>query len=235
MPASRTLSHNSPSNNRPTNQAIGPLQTVPRTTATDRRYARRNALDYGTPAEIALRTVDDMNRRNADARRNGLSVTFVARMAHPPVPSLSRPLLAMPAWLADLHPDAPSLHPRHPYTVLEFAQVGSGNHLPPPPHSHCAECKMDVFLAQQHRENFDPGCRPVVPDSESRAPQTGEVSVTFAYEGQRVPGVFISDILRFKTNIAQAGQKLIRAGAPGPMKITFHVRSLDLPLSARYH
>ncbi|KAJ7198671.1 hypothetical protein B0H12DRAFT_1165756 [Mycena haematopus] len=227
MPASRTLSYN-PAKTRPTNQGAVPQAHTP-----DRRQARRNALG-DTPTEVSP------HRLNTDTRRNAVdgavppmmlpSIRTLLQQVPAPPPSGGLPMV--PACFPGLPPDAPSLHPGHPYSKLTLAGVRSGNYLPPPPPSDCAECQMDKCIARSHQVKGYRGCDPVIPDVESLAPKTGEVSLGFAYEGDwaRTQGIYLSDILGFKVNIAQASQKLIRAGTPGPMLVTFKVRILDMTL-----
>ncbi|KAJ7221784.1 hypothetical protein B0H12DRAFT_1241220 [Mycena haematopus] len=227
MPASRTLSHNSPAKNRPTSQAA-----VPQARTQDPRHARRNALADGTPTAIAPRSED---RQDADAPRNAVdgavpstslpSVKFLLQQV--PAPPTGR-MRGLPACFPCLRPEAPSFRPDHPYAVLGLSLVGSGNYLPAPPRLECAECQMDLYIAHFHKQHLGRGCEPVVPAVESQAPKTGEVSLTFAYKGvwAQGRGVLVSDILGFRSNIAQAGQKFIRAGAPGPMIVTFQIEGL---------
>ncbi|KAJ7221781.1 hypothetical protein B0H12DRAFT_1224180 [Mycena haematopus] len=226
MPASRTLSHNSPAKSRPTHQAA-----VPQTPATDRHHARPNALDDGTPTE----------RQNADARRNAVDGALPAMLLpsmrsllqQAPAPPTTRGMPVLPVCLPALRAGAPSLYALHPYSSLGLRQVGSGNYLPPPPSTHCAECKMDLFIAHLHQKNLDRGCRPVVPDPQYRA-ANGDAFILFSYEGERGcrvagqprPGVLVADILGFNANIAGAGQKLVRAGVPGPMLVSFEIEGL---------
>ncbi|KAJ7256788.1 hypothetical protein B0H12DRAFT_1111699 [Mycena haematopus] len=229
-----------------TNQAV-----APQSPATDRGYVRRNALDHGAPPELGLRHVMKTKRERENAQRNAIEA--VPQMSMAPVGSLMQQGPAAPTMrhrLTPLHAfrsgpmtpamrgappplpniglEAPSLQPGHPYAHLGLAKRGSGNRLPPPPSGmHCAECFMDMLVAHQHQKYPDQGCRPVVADNEFRAPRTGQMVVAFVYEGEQVPGVFLDDIIMFKANIAQAGQRLIRAGEAGPMRVTFHIEGLE--------
>ncbi|KAJ7198673.1 hypothetical protein B0H12DRAFT_580622 [Mycena haematopus] len=222
MPASRTFSHNSSSNNRPTNQAA-----VPQGPAPDRRHAGRNAVDDGTSTE----------RRNADAQRNAVNgavrptllPSVRSLLQEAPAPPATHGVPVLPVCLPALHPDAPSLRSDHYYRALGLLELGSGNYLPTPPPSHCAECTMDRYISHLYQQKPDRGCRPVVPDSGFHGVK-GEAFVLFSYEAERGcrprPGVFLPDILGFRANIAQAGQKLIRTGVPGPMLISFEIEGL---------
>ncbi|KAF8192243.1 hypothetical protein K438DRAFT_1970055 [Mycena galopus ATCC 62051] len=196
------------------------------------RRARRNAIDLGTPPFYIT---------HAKPRRNAIDYGVPQVMARPPVRllfitfsilvetriqrSTAAPAVrgALPP-LFDLSQDAPSRWDLHPYSVLQLAQLGSGNARSAPPPDQCAECRMDVFI-ENERRNY-PASRPLVLDQTFRGPKPGAaVLVPFAYEGTRSPGVFVNDILEFKANMMQANYRLVRQ-AIGPIKVTLEIQGV---------
>ncbi|KAF8162162.1 hypothetical protein K438DRAFT_1985284 [Mycena galopus ATCC 62051] len=176
------------------------------------RRARRNAIDLGPPPIYK-------------PRRNAIDYGV------PQVMTSIQPISAAPAIrgappppLFDLSREAPSRWEFHPYSVLQLAQLGSGNYRSAPPPHQCAECCMDVFIENEGR-NY-PASRPLVPDDTFRGPRPGAaVLVHFAYEGTRSPGVFVNDILEFKANLMQANYRLMRQ-AMGPIKVTLEIQGV---------
>ncbi|KAJ7235733.1 hypothetical protein B0H12DRAFT_1141217 [Mycena haematopus] len=210
--------------------------------ATDRGYGRRNALDHRTPPE--LRAMQVTPQLPPNFRRNGadfgvpemLVPPVGSRMQHgvmrrgspqlPDLPAEHMPLRGVDP-LPALRPEAPSLQREHPYAVMRLAKLGSGNNYrPPPPSTHCPECRMDDFIAHQRQKFSDQCYPPVVPAGEFGGLGT---AITFQIEGHpTVPGVFLHHILRFKADIAQGGQTLIRTNGEGPMTIVFHIEGVGM-------
>ncbi|KAJ6566678.1 hypothetical protein B0H19DRAFT_1374147 [Mycena capillaripes] len=138
----------------------------------------------------------------------------------PPIfvtPSMCRGLAPLPT----LSDDAPSRWHRHPYAIMHLENYGTGN-CPRPPHpSQCAECKMDTFIEAARQEY--PNAVVVVPDIEFKGPKPGApVFVNFHYEGDRNPGVLVTDVLAFNARMVQPHYMLVRQPL-GPIKVTLRI------------
>ncbi|KAJ7738804.1 hypothetical protein B0H16DRAFT_1729776 [Mycena metata] len=166
---------------------------------------RRDAVDYGVPP------VPHMPRQ-PPAARNSAPTAWVA----PAVPRLRLP---------DLYPDAPSKSPHHPYAMLFLDNLSSGACHPPPPPSHCPECKADAFL-ERAREKF-PNAPAIVPDTDFKGPKVGApVYVDFREEGSARDGILVTDILSFTANMIQPHYLLVRQPT-GAIKVTLHIKGSE--------
>ncbi|KAJ7043775.1 hypothetical protein C8F04DRAFT_1229249 [Mycena alexandri] len=166
---------------------------------------RRDAVDYGVPPAPHM-------PRHAHAAHISVPAAWVA----PAVPRLRLP---------DLSPDAPSKSRNHPYAMLFLDNLGSGACHPPPPPSHCPECKADAFLESARQKV--PNALTIVPDTAFKGPKVGApVYVDFREPGNSYSGVLLVDILSFTAEMVQPHYLLVRQPA-GAIKVTLRIEGYE--------
>ncbi|KAF7358851.1 hypothetical protein MSAN_01225100 [Mycena sanguinolenta] len=165
-----------------THEAIGPHQMALQATRTDHRNARRNAVDFGSPAKKPTQSTPPVTERLI-GRQNAFDPAFdpglPPRQEHPrhhgipPVVAFGLPpVLFLPAH-------ATSLVEKHPHSYLELTPLGSGNHAGAPINpSNCGGCEVDELIEREYTKRTGRPF-PVFPVQYMK-PRGSEVDVPFS-------------------------------------------------------